>query len=59
MKPSASTRAPTKNSDNIIVILSGAARKTLCMLEITSVSFLVNKAYGLVVAVNILKAQGK
>ena len=48
----------TKPSDDIVTALSGAAA-TLCSLAISSGSFLVGAVCGVVVAVGILKAQGK
>ena len=50
--------APAKHSDEIVATLTGAAA-TLCALAVSSGSFLVGAVCGVVVAVGILKAQGK
>lgn len=50
--------APAKNSDEIVATLTGAAA-TLCAFAVSSGSFLVGAVCGVVVAVGILKAQGK
>ena len=49
---------PAKPSDEIVATLSGAAA-TLCALAVSSGSFLVGAVCGVVIAVGILKAQGK
>ena len=50
--------APSKPSDEIVATLTGAAA-TLCALAVSSGSFLIGAVCGVVVAVGILKAQGK
>ena len=50
--------APAKHSDEIVATLTGAVA-TLCALAVSSGSFLVGAVCGVVVAVGILKAQGK
>ena len=50
--------APAKQSDEIVATLTGAAA-TLCALAVSSGSFMVGAVCGVVVAVGILKAQGK
>ena len=50
--------APARHSDEIVTTLTGAAA-TLCALAVSSGSFLVGAVCGVVVAVGILKAQGK
>ena len=50
--------APARQSDEIVATLTGAAA-TLCALAVSSGSFLVGAVCGVVVAVGILKAQGK
>ena len=50
--------APAKQSDEIISTLSGAAA-AVCGLAVTSGSFLIGAACGVVVVIGILKVQGK
>ena len=50
--------APAKQSDEIVNTLTGAAA-TVCALAVSSGSFLIGAACGVVIAVGILKAQGK
>jgi hypothetical protein len=50
--------APVKHSDEIVATLTGAAA-TLYALAVSSGSFLVGAVCGVVVAVGILKVQGK
>lgn len=52
------TPAPAKHSEKIVATLTGTAA-TLCALAVSSGSFLVCAACGVIVAVGILKAQGK
>lgn len=49
---------PGKSSDEIVATLTGVAA-SLCGIAVSSGSFLVGIACGVVVAVGILKAQGK
>ena len=57
-QPGQAVPAPAKSSDEIVATLTGAAA-TLCALAVSSGSFLVGAVCGVVVAVGILKAQGK
>lgn len=57
-KPGQPAPAPANNNPELVGVLSGAAA-TLCATAITSGSFLVGAVCGVVVAVGILKAQGR
>ena len=50
--------APAKSSDEIVATLTGVAT-SLCATPVSSGSFLVGIAYGVVVDIDILKAQRK